>query len=449
MEIDHSLAELAVHNSLNLFLGPLLKGIKEKQEKDNKYYISKLKNIIEEGNAYRILHSLGTISLNNKTSKDFYYGFLLKNLRNKNLRLSEFINLCSIFQLYRPTLFSKVDAIIKDCENVDELRSVIHLLDNENNEIDFRWKLKTSFFLFAKNVDPIKSDLDHFLISIADRNLNQAYELFEARMKIMAHTNMLEDAFIHMVQKDVPLFQSKLINWLNQEDLYLHLAVRKICSLQQLGKTLFDIPSDLFVKYNNKDRLYIIYKIAGFVYSMEALQRLILSVIKSIVDGTDILKQSIYSILSDYLIYNYRSTLELIQNTLVEDEIKSFGKKLFNEVNDFYKDYFVQLKNNSVDKELRPYEEYLLLKRFYMKKQFSDLPKNVRQNSIMKFFKETAINSNKWAIRRPNQLKHEVKNLGHISVTSEFPSGEYLNPIQQEAMRKSYQKIRKNEININ
>jgi hypothetical protein len=450
LEIDRDLVELAANNSTNLILGSLLKGVKEKQQKDNRYYISRLKNIIVEGNAYKILHALGIISLEDKASTDIYFKLLLSKVNHEKLRLSDFINLCSTFQLHRQELFLKIDAIIEISENVDELKSVIRLLINdEKNEIDPSWKLRTSFFLLAKNLNSIKNDLDYFLISIADRNLQQAYELFEARMKIMAHLNILENALIHIVEKDIPLFQSKLINWFNQEDEYLHISMRYLCSVNQIGKSLFEIPSRLFEKYSNQDKLYIAYKIAGYVYSMEALQRLILSVIKSIVDATEILKQSFYFILSDYLIYNYRSTLDLIQNSLIEDEIKPFAKILFNEVNDFYQNYFVQLQNNSVDKELRPYKEYLLLKRFYMKKQFSDLPKNIRENSIMKFFKETAINSNKWAIRRPNQLKHEVKNLGHISVTSEFPSGEYLNPIQQEAIRKSYQKIRKNEININ
>ncbi|RNI40191.1 hypothetical protein EFY79_02530 [Hanamia caeni] len=449
LEIDRDLVELAANNSVNLILGSLLRGIKEKQQKNNKYYIRKLENIIVESNAYKILHALGIISLDDKTSIDIYYQLLLYKVNHENLRLSDFISLCSIFQLHRQELFSKIDNIIKISENESELRSIIRLLINdEKNEIEPSWKLKSSYFLFAKNIDSIQNELDYFLISIADRDLQQAYELFEARMKIMAHINLLKAAFIHIVQKDLHLFQSKLINWLNQEDSYLHLAVREICSIHELNQSLFEIPINLFENYSNEDKLYIAYKIVGYVYSMVALQRLILSLVESIDKENDSLNTAMYFILTEYVAYNYRGTLELIKKSLIEHKLTAFAKELFEKTIEYFENYFTQLKSILMDKELKPYKEHLLLKRFYMQKQFSGLPETARKNSISNLFKNTQINSSKWAIRRSGQLKHEIRDLGHISVTSEFPSGEILNPIYQEYIRRTYQKIQKNEINF-
>ena len=185
------------------------------------------------------------------------------------------------------------------------------------------------------------------------------------------------------------------------------------------------------------------------MYSTEALQRLVLSLIKSIHQGKENLDEPMQFILSQYVVYNFRGTLELIKKDLLENDITIFARQLFEKIIEEFEHYFEQLKNISVEKELSPYREHLLLKNFYMRHQFSDLPKTKKKYFFMDMMKSVKVNSEKWAIRRPEELKHDVKPLGHVSVSSEFPSGEYLNPVSQEYIRHTCQKIRKDEINTN
>ena len=52
-------------------------------------------------------------------------------------------------------------------------------------------------------------------------------------------------------------------------------------------------------------------------------------------------------------------------------------------------------------------------------------------------------------IETENEKVHQVSPLGHFQSSIEFPSGEKLNPIYQETMRRTYQKLSKDAININ
>jgi len=447
-DIDGKLCEIAVNNSINRFLTPLLKGLHEKQN-GVKYYTSKLENSVEQINAYHILFAIGNISLKTKESTDFYYLLILDKLENNKLILHDFINLCNFFNLYKPELFSKIDAIIESLEDVPTLISIIQLLTNDKDKrIDPAWKTAVNYHLFSKNVKELVNSLNYYLIFIADHNLTEAYDLFKFRLKIMAQLNMLEDAFLHIVEEDIGLFQDKLMSWFNEEDSYLHTGVRYLCSNRNFDASIFEMNERSFKDFNLVDRLYIGYKIVGYVYSMEHLQKLILSLIMSIKEDNKILKESYHYILSEYVIYNYRTTLDLIKNLLIQDNIFPFAKELFNQILGEYENYFNQLNNISVRKEIMPSKEQILLKGFYMRKHMSSIHESSKKSSISDFLKKTDINSNKWALRRHEQPKHEVKNLAQISITSEFPSGEYLNPIYQEFIRRTYQKIRKDEINI-
>jgi hypothetical protein len=134
---------------------------------------------------------------------------------------------------------------------------------------------------------------------------------------------------------------------------------------------------------------------------------------------------------------------------LKQDNLPPFAGKIFKHAVSNYERYFDDLKSISVKKELQAPLNLLQLKGFYQRKQFDDAKKNIRKGFLQELFGQVLLNSNKWAVRRSDELKHVVSELGEVSASMEFPSGEILDPFHQEYIRRMYQKITKNEININ
>ncbi len=443
------LDEIARNGNLNRFLPLILRALKVAKGVNTDYLVQRLKNHIEPSNAFHVLYGLGFVSQEDEHSTAMFYDLLRDKTDSGVLKLSEFIRVSNYLQLYRSYLLERIQSVLPSLEESETLNAVIELVRaDKGHKHDPSWYRSTCRLLVTKRADAITGSLDWLVQAIAEDELEFAYDLIELRMKVMAHLDFLRQAFVSMVGKNTGLFQVKLIAWLQAEDHYLHAAVRYMCSINELPESLFDVPSGVFTEYDVRNKLFIAFKVVGYVYSMEHLQALILSLIKAINEPSRVLEDSLYHILTEYIVYNYRTTLDLINKLLTAGGLQEFARQLLQRVSDEYESYFAKLNQIEVDKELRPKKEYLLLKGFYMNRQFASVPKAVRENSISRLLKNTQINSNKWAIRRPGQIKHEVRELAHITYSSEFPSGEYLNPVFQEEIRRTYQTITKDEIDI-
>ncbi|OSZ77226.1 hypothetical protein CAP36_12490 [Chitinophagaceae bacterium IBVUCB2] len=448
-EVEENLETIANYSFTNRFFSAVLSGLKDKQKKEVSYYTELLVPLINAGNSYTILHAIGFISQNRDIDKLSYFNLLSLKLSSGVLEKKEFIRLCGIYDIHNTEVYGIIDPMIESQdENKEEIYVVIEFLQREPAQLDKEWFAKATHLIFSKNQPEYKQSLNYLLTLIAEFNLPFAYDLFTFRLQIMGGNELLEDALVEMIRKDYPMFQTRFIGWLAIDDKWVHNSILHITSLTALDKSLFSFKPEVYESLTDKESLFVAYKIVGHVYSMEILQSLLLSLIKSIKKENEVLKEGLYFILSEYLIYNYRSTLDLIKKDIEDKQLLPFAKDIFEKVTGYYENYFTQLRSIVVAKEIRPYKDHSQLHNFYYRKLFADIPKKAEKNSLMSLFKSTQVNANNWAIRRANELKHVPSPLGHISVTSEFPSGEKLNPIYQEFIRRTYQKIEKDEINI-
>lgn len=448
-ELDSALESIAKNAAVNQFFTPFLKGLNEIQSKNSSYYRSQLGSIVEPDNAYYVLYALGVISIEDTESREQYFVLILAKLDQNILALHEFIQLCGYLKLYRTELYEKIDAVIQTTEDVKVLGAIIDLLHGDMEDaIDREWFKKIVHFVFAKHAKEMTSPLDYFLLSLLDKDLALAYDLLEFRFRVMAHINFLEHALIEMVRKDVSLFRSKIIKWLSADDDYLHVAVRKVTSTHHIDKSVFEIPADLFENVTMTDKVFMAHKVIGHVYSMEELQRLLLSIIKSIDSANEAVQTDLEFLLSEYVVYNYRSTLELMRKSLKEETLSSFAKSMFEKVVSAYEKWFEQLRSITIDKELRIYNDFKLLRGYYQRQQMKEIAKAPQKSSFAALFKNTQLNSNRWSVREDNDGKHQVQDLNTISLSMEYPSGENLCPVFMEHIRKEYQNLKKHEINI-
>src|SRR5690606_38767389 len=116
--------------------------------------------------------------------------------------------------------------------------------------------------------------------------------------------------------------------------------------------------------------------------------------------------QNLAFMLSEYLVYNYRSTLKLLKEELKSKSINQFAKSIFQSTITEYDIYFKNLDQINGLKEIKPNSRFVQMRRFYEQKQFGSLPKE--KNSFLNSIKETQINAHRWAIRRTGVSKHQI-----------------------------------------
>lgn len=447
-EIEANLTVTANHPQAHHFFLGMLKGLKEKQGKSVKYYTDILLPFLNSSNTFAILYGLGSIAQESDKTKDAFFKLIDNRVNTGDLYLKDFIRLSCYYNYYTPEVCNRIDAVIETTQENDELLAIIEFLHHAPGDVNRAWFFNAVRSIIIKEEASLTQALNYLLIQIAESHLPEAYELFTLRLQKIGAHNLLKTALQEMTRKNPEQFQSSFVRWLLQGNYPVHAALLHISSLSFLGSSLFEIPDHIYNNLTPKEKLFVAYKIVGYVYSMEALQRLILSLIKSIKADHEVLKEGLIFILQEYLVYNYRGTLTLIKNDLSQTTLLPFAKDIYQKVNDHFEDYFEKLNSISVDKELLPSREDVRLRNFYHQKLFADLPKKAEENSIASLFKSTQVNANNWAIRRPAELKHKPSPLGHIAVTTEYPSGEKLNPIYQEYIRRTYQKLEIDEINI-
>lgn len=447
-DVEANLGTVANHQQAHRFLSGILKGLKEKQGKNVQYYTDIFLPILNNANAFAILYGLGSIAQENDVSKENFFKLIDDKVSTGDLYLKDFIRLSCYYNYYTPQVYSRIDAIIETTQEKDELLAVIEFLQQAPDEINKNWFSKAACSIITKEESSLVQPLNYLLIRISESDLPLAYQLFTIRLEAIGAHNLLKTALQDMTRKNPKQFQSFFVTWLLKGNNRVHTALLHISSLSFFGSSMFEIPDHIYDSLSPKEKLFIAYKIIGYVYSMEALQMMVLSLIKSIKVENETLKEALIFILQEYLVYNYRGTLKLIKNDLSNAELLPFAKEIFQTTHDYFEAYFEKLNSISLDKELLPYRENVQLRNFYHRKLFADLPKKAEENSIASLFKSTQVNANNWAIRKPKELKHQPAPLGHISVTSEYPSGEKLNPIYQEYIRRTYQKLEIDEINI-
>jgi len=443
LEVDSHLEEISTNPKTCRFLASIIKGLQDRTGELGETYLNRLKPLINTSNSFEVFYALGMVCSGEVEIQNKFYELLLQKVNDGTLPVFRFISLCSFFKLYRLELFKTIEDNLPHTNDTELILSIIGLIQNDTDgKIDNAWIDETYVVLFSKHGDDIESHLNYLMSDILEKDLDKAYRLYEFRIEVMAHMNLL-DCIVSMARKDPQKFQKFIIRWFLLGDKYVHTALRVICSTYGIENKYFEIPKDVFEGVSNYEREYMAFKVVGYIYSMEPLQLLILSIIKSIENADEEVTKALQFIVREYLVYNYRSTLDLMRISLKEHNLQSFAKTLFEETVAYFENYFEQLRSIRAGREIRPSKQNVILQSFYRNKAFSEVPKKARENSIMNYARNVEVNSNKWAIRREGELIHTPQKLGHFSYSMEFPSGENLNPIFQENIRRTYQNLAK------
>jgi hypothetical protein len=441
--------KLFIHDKhLQRFIGPIVTALRERQKNDFRHYWDILKEHTDISNSYAVFYALGTIIESDEKDRTDYFELLVSSLESKILSFGEFIRLCAVYKFHIQTVYELItDRLSIEDANDDWFDLIVYL---HNVPESSEWYTSTCTSVFSvKSVRPNKA-LEGLLYKIVDDDSALAYRLLQNRFSVALDVAPFKNVIEYLATKDKTGFQQMLVEWFSSDNVRLHLALGRICSLHGLPTDIFNVEKPIYDTLSLAEKLFVAYKMAGYIYLATPLQGLFTSLVKSVDIKNDTFEVNIKSLLKNYVIYNYRSTLDFLNEELETSSLSQVARDIFADAIETYERYHAGLQSVSASKELTPPLRLRQYKAFYQTKQFneSNAERN-EENSLLALFGDpVSLNSNKWAVRRPGELVHKPSPLGKFEVSMEFPSGEILDPHFQEYMRKSYQKLRKHEIDF-
>lgn len=446
-DIEKFLPILFAKESSRKALPALIRLIDKKQLKGIKHYLSLFESQVFGLYWYEKMFAIGNI-LKGVEEREYYFQYLVSLRDIGKLDAKGFILICGSFGFTDSRVTDFIDQLLTRQGNDDnQYMSIGYFLAKQRSNID--WNCFFSTLKAFISVDGLKVEYyqSSLLRSLMEENLDAAYELVEHRIQLDGGSKVLEDNLLRLSQLDAIFFQKKFLSWLNSDDSNFHRAVFRFSS-GKLPDTIFDIPKELFVEFSDLDLAFLASKTVGFVFSKTPLQKLLLSIIKAVGNGSPELSVFLGRLLKHYLIYNYRSTLEIIKEDLKSGTLSHFTKMLFEDALAVFDRYFEELDSVPPMKELKPASKLVQWVKFYEQRGFSESSKKIKKGGIFSLGKILVINSHRWAIKRPNELVHDVQPLANFRVEAEYPSGENLNPVHQESIRVQMKRLKRHEINI-
>lgn len=356
----------------------------------------------------------------------------------------QYLQLCGQFKSCSPEIASLVNEPLQQGDFVGVYEYLYDLAPTESKEI---WFKDAAISIFTLNDSEHKGQLDFLLYNLSGYNLDLIYVLLTARFENLGASHFLGEHLDHIIELDQELFHLNLTKWFNSTHVSVHKAMLKMCSGRH-SDGVSKISGTYFKSLSTEEKLFICYKIAGFVYSMENLQSLLFSVLDASESGDEILLVNLEHIFKDYLVYNYRSTLDVIKIKLDSINCPTHHKLFFTPIVDAFEQYFSDLNKVRMFNELRADSKLEELLRFYKQQLFAESMKESNKMGFLSMIKSVNLHAKKWAIRREGETIHKVEPLSLIEHSFEFPSGEKLDPTYQESLRRNYQRIQKHEINF-
>lgn len=457
LQIDHKLREVAksmiehvlTENTLRIFLPSFLEGIVNRKpelyfELFNSLTTDKFKKF-----RYSIIYALGVCCPEDESCEMTFFKTLNEDEQHKLITPTEYIQILTSKQVINTSLIDYIDNLTKISQNQSEINVAISYVINNLEDFwhvsNFQQILKN---VFVKGNEENIEMLNELMYHILEKEVSLAYSLLTLRFEAIGANSFLIEHWCDLVFKDVNQFQDHLTSWFSSDNKNVHQAMRSLCTIRSLDSSIFKFSQEKLDFLTSTEKLYIGIKTAGFVYSKDHLQTLLLSLTQATKAHEGKLLRNLSLLFHDYLIYNYRTTLDIIKVIITEKKLPPHLIEFYIKLDEAYQIYFSNLSLIENFPEIRVDQNLTRQIHFYSQQKFSDRSKEVRKTSISNLFTETPIHSLRWAIRRKDEKVHQPRPLGHFKTSIEFPSGEKLNPIYQESMRRHYQKISRHEINI-
>ncbi|MEH3112581.1 hypothetical protein [Pedobacter terrae] len=448
-EVENNIETIISIESASVFLLSFLRGMIVSRTDFEKWF-KLLSKQYPKGKAFKILYALGVACPTEQSCQEELKQEIDNTLATGNISSAECVQLYSIKNFKSEDILDYLIKLSATSVSQEDTNALIHfLLNNLDSDIDSDWFRKILFNIVKIDDEKNLGILNNLFYSLIEKDIKFAYELIEARYELLGPKSFLTDHWHELVIADKDLFSAKLTQWLNSDVTNIHWALLKLCTINEISPSDFKINATIFRSLALRDKLYIAIKIIGFIYSKDHLQSLMFSLVEYVEQSETILIDNLFRFFYNYVIYNYRTSLDTIKDILKAKELPSHLLKFYDDLDKSYYQYFKDLGIIKDLPELYPDSRLVQHIQFYTQSHFAEKSKDIGKTGFAALFKNTPVHSHRWAIRQDDDSIHAPKSLGYFKTSMEFPSGERLNPIYQETMRRTYQRMKRDEIDIN
>jgi len=240
--------------------------------------------------------------------------------------------------------------------------------------------------------------------------------------------------FLRKASKDYPGALNKfLFEALKSDQIHLQFQILQIFTENNLDKEYSaQFPLSNLKSCSEEDLVKLIRRSIGFVYENTVLRSLLASILYH-----DKISVPIQNLLKDiflrYLCFNYPTTLEWFNQPKIQKHPKS--KKFFKEITDAYEQYFGAISELPLLKEFEPDEDRMNLYYKTLNKRLNESRNEASKSSFTSLFQTIYLKgSHKWCYRINGEVG-SVSALSKIEVSTEYPRGEYIDPLSMEKIR--------------
>ncbi|PTQ93947.1 hypothetical protein C8P68_1074 [Mucilaginibacter yixingensis] len=448
-DIEHHLSVIFEEDALRQVLPAVMKALAKHNPERFRHYLETLLTKYEHTYLADVLSAMAAACPPDAGAKELIETALFDYRSSGQLLPEQFVQAVIMGRFDSVMIRATLQKSAESSANTAELLQIINYLTCFPAEHESGWFNTVAGLIIVKPIKELTGMCDHLLQLLTEYSVEKVYQLQTLRWVALGRDYFLTRHWYMLLQKDKALFSVQLTKWFNMGEPLVYHALLQLCSVQDLDEADFKLSQSELAGLSERDKLFIGYKIAGYIYSKDELQNLMLSLIESIKSSEDHLAQEVFNMMYNYVIYNYRSTLDIIKTRIKDPDTKTYTRSFYQALDAHYEAYFENLRKVKDFAELRSDRKLAEHIRFYTQEKFTAEFKAAPRPAWADFGKSVSVHSHRWAIRRKNEPVHQPSPLAHIETSAEFPSGERLNPIFQESLRRNYQRIKRNEINLN
>jgi len=287
-------------------------------------------------------------------SQELFKSLIDDALKRGELSEPHYLQAAGVLNLSSADVIGVALSISQKGEDTDSFVQPIRFLQNHLESIDEKWFREIAFYAMTRIKGRKNALLESLIYSLKEINLDFVYRLFTDRFTAFGEEGVLNDSWHNLVEENPALFSHYLTLWLRDGNAVTHRAILFLCGTPDIPSVFFKVSPELMQSASSSDKLYIAYKIAGYVYSAEHLQELLFSVLENVNADEERLLDSLFQLFYNYVIYNYRGTLDKIDRILENQQLPAHLIEFYSALKEEYKQYFAELDKVRSFRELQP-----------------------------------------------------------------------------------------------
>ncbi|WBL24278.1 hypothetical protein [Zunongwangia sp. HGR-M22] len=260
----------------------------------------------------------------------------------------------------------------------------------------------------------------------------------------LKNISVLERIIQELYFENPSVIKEMFLDWLNSDNRNYKFALSFVISNISSKVDAIDLPKESLKKFSEKDSLYIIYMIMGYILDRKYASEMLYSILEVNYKSARI-RRHISSLFAKYLIINYYSVTEILKKkrTKANKTIKSVIDQIIESSENYYK----QLSDLKMINEFEPSDKRM---QYFLKQQNIQIQKLMdkseeNKNSFLNMLTNINLRAGKSFFSKYRGEYSQESEMQNFKSSFEVARVQYIDEIGQEKMRLIWQNRKRDE----